>query len=354
MVTKIMTPIELARSYVHETVQGPALQSELSESIKNKVRHSDVWLAKFKRVGDLLAYLKRFDIAHDDPIYKAMKEVGLLTFEDIVEDFEVRFGQWATDCSRISDFVIGEQYSVYDILILARNYDTRAGGMFVLEADDKPVAVVIKASLNGGRYANEWIEEPTKLKYYLKSIKGEFGEHFKANAAIINTEGLPILTFVRESNDDPFVFKGLFRYDGIIREDDQSKAFVLSLNSDGHPEVVSASKHVAESLRHAVADSAASSREQRLLRLGRAPKKPATIQVVSTAYARNADVIAEVLYRAQGLCESCEQPAPFIRKADATPYLEVHHRTPLAKGGDDTVENAIALCPNCHRKSHYG
>ncbi len=25
----------------------------------------------------------------------------------------------------------------------------------------------------------------------------------------------------------------------------------------------------------------------------------------------------------------------------------------LANNGDDTVENAIALCPNCHRKAHY-
>ena len=26
----------------------------------------------------------------------------------------------------------------------------------------------------------------------------------------------------------------------------------------------------------------------------------------------------------------------------------------LLEGGPDTVENAIALCPNCHRKQHYG
>lgn len=33
---------------------------------------------------------------------------------------------------------------------------------------------------------------------------------------------------------------------------------------------------------------------------------------------------------------------------------EVHHKVPLSAGGDDTVENAIALCPNCHRKAHFG
>jgi 5-methylcytosine-specific restriction protein A len=34
--------------------------------------------------------------------------------------------------------------------------------------------------------------------------------------------------------------------------------------------------------------------------------------------------------------------------------LEVHHKKQLSEGGEDTVENAIALCPNCHREAHYG
>ena len=46
--------------------------------------------------------------------------------------------------------------------------------------------------------------------------------------------------------------------------------------------------------------------------------------------------------------------APFNRDSNDTEYLEVHHKLPLAENGDDTVENAIALCPNCHRHAHYG
>ncbi|MGH8437576.1 MAG: HNH endonuclease [Pseudomonas sp.] len=33
---------------------------------------------------------------------------------------------------------------------------------------------------------------------------------------------------------------------------------------------------------------------------------------------------------------------------------EVHHKVRLADGGLDTVENAIAVCPNCHRQAHFG
>ena len=44
----------------------------------------------------------------------------------------------------------------------------------------------------------------------------------------------------------------------------------------------------------------------------------------------------------------------FNKKKDSSPYLEVHHIHLLAEGGDDSVDNARALCPNCHRKAHHG
>lgn len=94
--------------------------------------------------------------------------------------------------------------------------------------------------------------------------------------------------------------------------------------------------------------------EKRKKRLEKAPKKPEVIQLIQIGFKRNQDVIAEALERANGFCESCKNSAPFLRDSDGTPYLEVHHQVPLAEGGEDTVDNAIALCPNCHRKAHFG
>lgn len=85
--------------------------------------------------------------------------------------------------------------------------------------------------------------------------------------------------------------------------------------------------------------------------LGRQPER---IRVISYTYKRNSDVVAEALYRANGHCESCNQPAPFLRSKDNSPYLEVHHITALADGGDDTLDNVLAICPNCHRRYHFG
>jgi hypothetical protein len=100
--------------------------------------------------------------------------------------------------------------------------------------------------------------------------------------------------------------------------------------------------------------SLADSVEARRSRLATASKKPRKIKATTTVFVRNPDVVAEVLLRANGICEGCGSPAPFKRRSTGSPFLEVHHRTPLVEGGDDTVENAIALCPNCHRQCHYG
>jgi 5-methylcytosine-specific restriction protein A len=82
-------------------------------------------------------------------------------------------------------------------------------------------------------------------------------------------------------------------------------------------------------------------------------KKPGTTTSSVTQYNRDPAVTAWVLQEAGGQCESCGGGAPFLRE-DGTPFLEVHHVRRLADGGPDTIENAIAICPNCHREFHYG
>lgn len=72
-----------------------------------------------------------------------------------------------------------------------------------------------------------------------------------------------------------------------------------------------------------------------------------------TCFARDPEVIAWVLHQASGHCDRCAAPAPFVDDS-GEPFLEVHHVRRLADGGPDRVENAVALCPNCHRQLHYG
>jgi 5-methylcytosine-specific restriction enzyme A len=80
-------------------------------------------------------------------------------------------------------------------------------------------------------------------------------------------------------------------------------------------------------------------------------RQPSNHQTTSTSYERNAYVAELTRRRANGVCQLCDQPAPFFNKKNE-PHLEFHHITWLSRGGEDTVENSVALCPNCHRKMH--
>ncbi|HHF2889589.1 TPA: HNH endonuclease [Vibrio diabolicus] len=81
--------------------------------------------------------------------------------------------------------------------------------------------------------------------------------------------------------------------------------------------------------------------------------KPSTSITQTTTYARDAKVKAWVLRRANGICECCNEPAPF-ETDEGKPFLEVHHIIPLIDGGADTIENCVGICPNCHRMLHLG
>ncbi|MFC1804303.1 MrcB family domain-containing protein [Candidatus Omnitrophota bacterium] len=75
-------------------------------------------------------------------------------------------------------------------------------------------------------------------------------------------------------------------------------------------------------------------------------------KATSIYYPRNPYVSANAKNRAKGKCELCDQPAPFLSR-HGKPFLECHHIKERAEGGTDTINNAVALCPNCHRKMHH-
>jgi 5-methylcytosine-specific restriction endonuclease McrA len=75
-----------------------------------------------------------------------------------------------------------------------------------------------------------------------------------------------------------------------------------------------------------------------------------SFRIQKTARPTDLDAKAIVLKRANGICELCTKPAPFLTP-DGKPYLEIHQVVPNVFGGSRSVNNLVALCPNCHRKS---
>ena len=78
---------------------------------------------------------------------------------------------------------------------------------------------------------------------------------------------------------------------------------------------------------------------------------PSKRTTTSETFERDEKVVRYALLRSNGYCELCDNPAPF-KKKDGSPFLEVHHIDFLSNGGDDSIDNVSALCPNCHRKMH--
>lgn len=85
---------------------------------------------------------------------------------------------------------------------------------------------------------------------------------------------------------------------------------------------------------------------------GEASDKPAPKYSVQQTQRKRNMYLPELIKRmANGKCQLCGQILDYKDSA-GRPYLEAHHIIPLADDGPDSIDNMVALCPNCHRKMH--
>ncbi len=78
-----------------------------------------------------------------------------------------------------------------------------------------------------------------------------------------------------------------------------------------------------------------------------------------SAYPRNPQVVFNALHHAECKCELGCNTELFLRKNSQLNYTEGHHLIPLCYQNDfeyslDVEANVVSLCPNCHRRLHYG
>lgn len=90
----------------------------------------------------------------------------------------------------------------------------------------------------------------------------------------------------------------------------------------------------------------------RLAAIKHTVEKPVEIETTVKVVKRDPYIAQYAKERANGICQLCGKEGPFIGK-NGKPYLESHHIVSIADGGADSIENTIALCPNCHRKMHH-
>lgn len=215
-------------------------------------------------------------------------------------------------------------------------------------------------------------DEVTGVYWYKVTRTRKLGEGGTQRAAlwtglkIAKKNDLPIVGILKDGATSQCTLLPSFAVKGIeFRGDDawlrlvSSEVGILNLetisfSADRAFESMETADSLESKFQRAVAEASAITTTQRWARLAKRTGIPRKIAALTYVFDRDPDVVAEVLFLAKGSCQRCGSRAPFNRKSDKTPYLEVHHRIRLADGGHDTVENAEALCPNCHRFKHYG
>lgn len=344
-----MNKVDEAKVFLLNKVIEPALESN-SVSEKSKARAQKVrqWILNSRNIGNIYDYISRF-VGVDDSRYKdvylELKSLGLTPIEDIIKPFAQKYSNYLDYRFTWEHFLLGHDYSSWDIASVSNTYNLQRGIYLVEDENENVEAILSKVGFDDGEYANKWLKDKKILKHYLYSHNGVFNQDYKVNNAIINSPNTksPILIF--EKKDKVCTYIGEFKFIN-LDEDETGKWFVLEkvdLIEESLEEHYQKEDKVVRGIDLADVPKGTVST--------RSPRKKS---VVSEVFNRSPLVVKQVLKRANGICEFCENDAPFIRASDGTPYLEVHHIIPLAEGGHDVLENTVAICPNCHRKAHFG
>ncbi|EKA7363833.1 HNH endonuclease [Vibrio parahaemolyticus] len=205
-------------------------------------------------------------------------------------------------------------------------------------------------------YDDRW--DNGTLHYTGMGTKGDQSLDFAQNKTLAqsNTNGIAVHLF-EVFRDKEYTYVGLVQLAAEPYQEAQTDengntrlayVFPLKLVSGEHL-VTMEDKEQIQQLRRKKA--AKLSDEELKYRASQAVRKPGQYKQLTVQHERNVWVSEFAKRRAGGICQLCLLPAPF-KNTKREPYLETHHIEWLAKGGDDTIENTVALCPNCHRKMH--
>jgi 5-methylcytosine-specific restriction protein A len=224
----------------------------------------------------------------------------------------------------------------------------------------KTNTLVLVSDHYGSIYDDRWVD--SVLHYTGMGQKGD--QQLKGNQNLTlyesRTNGVGVFLFeVFTPKPKEYVFRGRVELvDDPYQEDqpdssgDLRKVWVFPIQLAGGKQTPAVSEDelrsgVEQRTRHAerLPDQAVQRRAEQ------AATRSGSRQVITTQRTRDPYVIEHTKRRAKGICQLCGNTAPFNNKKDE-PFLEVHHIEWLARDGDDSISNTVALCPNCHRKMH--
>lgn len=243
--------------------------------------------------------------------------------------------------------------------IVTNNEITKAfkvGNMGGMRRSKATESLVIISDHTKGLYDDKWYGDELHYTGMGKNGDQTLTGNQNKTLAESDTNGVEVHLF-EVFNPSEYIYRGVVHLCDKPYQDDQKdasgnlrKVWIFPLRTEAHTTVskVSFDSYSKRQERKAkelsLPELEKKAREQ-------STRKVAHRSVVSNAYDRNKYVARYAKERADGICQLCEQEAPFNDK-EGKPYLECHHIKWLSEGGDDSLENTVALCPNCHRKMH--
>lgn len=207
-------------------------------------------------------------------------------------------------------------------------------------------------------YEDRWVDGI--LHYTGMGLRGDQQLSFAQNKTVAESANSGVELFLFEVFEaGQYIFRGpvvlaATPYQEKQPDEDRNirKVWVFPLALSGDSLGYAVPKDIINKKQEKKAQTARRLSDEELERRARHSRKGVGTRPVSTTtYERNEYVVCLAKRRANGVCQLCLNSAPFV-DLNGDPFLETHHIVWLSKGGDDTIENTIALCPNCHRKMH--
>ncbi|WP_414675276.1 HNH endonuclease [Luteibacter sp.] len=258
-------------------------------------------------------------------------------------------------------FVVGKEYHRQALLDFVGSKQAQSG---VIWGPLEPGCVICTS---GGRHGKKagYFDEPLSDGSWLYFGQGGSGDQSPSNAAnsrLASGSRSVLLFTTRESTAKEIAAQGgygkRFKFQGSY-----SVAAVETAIPDSGPRkgnhllrfhFVRVEEHTSlEAIREIATQVTQASLPELQHRLNMQDQRVPAVRMGLAEYRkRSTEVRQYALLRACGICELCQNPAPFTCDG-GLPYLEVHHLHRLADDGPDAPGNVAAICPNCHRAVHY-
>jgi len=316
-------------------------------------------LSKFAVPGYYSDYLSELESQYEVPdrylnVHKTdSDELDPLAFEGIIEGY-----RFEAEILEITDNQMGIVTGPLDNRIKMGPVTEGVGKEVQLEYIGNNHAYCHNASIQATHYsgrlyisAKKYSELPIQAG---EIYTGRVFAVYDSNATVELTES-NVHTHIKSSNlDEEDAVR--VRITGFASQSAKGELMDSSV-SDGENTIESGGKDSpTETRNHTPADSKQlKALRERAEKNSRQPNTDTTTTSTTSTnqYNRSNTVRQYAKKRANGKCEGCNSPAPF-RDKENKPYLHVHHLDELSEGGDDSPDNVVCLCPNCHYRIHHG